>query len=175
MAKDTRICVGAISGPQGIKGEVRLKSYTGDPEAIATYGPLETERGDRTIIIASMRPVKGGLAVRLEGIESRNAVEALGKPKLYVARDRLPETGEDEYYQADLIGLTAFDPGGAEVGKIRAVLDFGAGEMLDIFVQGAKTSLLVPFTAEEVPTVDIAVGRVVIDPKEMVGEQDQGT
>lgn len=158
------VCVGAFAGAFGVRGEVRLKSFCAEPEAIGGYGPLLSE-GGRRFVITAMRPIKGGFAVRVEGIETREAAEALKSVRLYVERARLPEPGEEEYYHADLIGLAVFDTAGREIGRVKAVHDFGAGDLLEIARPGGREALL-PFTRAAVPVVDIAGGRVVVEPPE---------
>ena len=157
------VCVGRLAGPHGLRGEVRLKSFTEVPEDIASYGPLRLGRTGRTLTIAGLRPAGDGFVARLEGVGDRTAAEALGKGDLYVPRAVLPETEDaDTFYHADLIGLAAVLETGEQVGSIRAVHDFGAGDMLELFVPGRRTTLMVPFTREAVPEVRIAEGRVVL-------------
>ena len=158
-----RVLVGIVSGAQGLKGEVRIKSYTADPLDIAAYGPLETEDG-RRVGIRRVRPGKGIVIAVLEGIADRDAVEALKNCRLYVDRDRVPETEDDEWYHADLIGLRVEDKNGTEIGTVTAVQDFGGGDLLEIALRGSRRTVLVPFTRAVVPVVDIDIGRVVIDP-----------
>ena len=157
------ICVGAIAGAFGVRGEVRLKSFCAEPEAIGRYGPLRTEDG-REVRVRVTRPVKGGLAARLSGVATREAAEALKGTRLHVPRARLPEPEEDEYYHADLVGLSVVDTGGAPLGHVRAVHDHGAGAVLEVL--GEAGELLLPFTVACVPRVDIAGGRLVADPPE---------
>lgn len=157
----TLICVGRISGPQGLKGEVRLKSYTDIPDAILGYSPLQTKSGAQ-ITITRLRPVKDGFAARIEGIDDRTAAENLSKTELFVTRDRLPKPEEEEYYNADLTGLEVRSEEGDVMGSIRAVQDFGGGPLLEIFQPGARDTALVSFTTEMVPVVDISGGFVVI-------------
>jgi 16S rRNA processing protein RimM len=161
-----RICVGAIAGAFGVQGEARVKSFCAEPEAIAAYGPLWTEDGSRSFKLRITRPVKEGLAARLSGVATREEAEALKGTRLYADRARLPALPDDEFYHADLIGLTVFDTGGAELGKVSAVHDHGAGDMLEIALAGdgprGKT-VLIPFTRAVVPTVDLGTGRIVAD------------
>lgn len=157
-------CVGAIAGGFGVQGEVRLKSFCADPEAIAGYGPLVTEDG-RSFTLRITRPVNGAFAARLSGVATREQAEALKGTRLYAPRDRLPALPEDEFYHADLIGLAVFDTGGAPLGTVRAVQDHGAGDILEIQRPGG-TELLLPFTRAAVPTVDLAARRIVADPPE---------
>jgi len=157
------ICVGAIAGAFGVKGEVRLKSFCADPRAIAGYGPLWTEDGARSFAVTLGPAVSGGLSARLSGVTTREAAEALKGVRLHAARAALPAPGDDEYYHADLIGLTVTDPGGAVLGRVAAVLNHGAGDILEVRAPGGEAMLL-PFTRAVVPTVDLATGRIVADP-----------
>jgi 16S rRNA processing protein RimM len=157
-------CVGAIAGAFGVRGEVRLKSFCAEPAAIARYAPLLTEDG-RSFALRITRSIQGAFAARLGGVETREQAEALKGTRLYVPRDRLPPLEPDEFYHADLIGLAVFDTGGAPLGTIRAVLDHGAGDILEIARPGAA-DLLLPFTRAAVPTVDLAGRRLVVDPPE---------
>lgn len=161
---ETRVCVGAIAGAFGLQGEVRIKSFCADPEAIATYGPLEDEAGTRRFDLRLGRAVKGGFAARLAGVETREQAEALRGTRLYAPRERLPALPDDEFYHADLIGLAVHDTGGALLGSVRAVQNHGAGDLLEIQVAGGSRTVLLPFTQAAVPTVDLAAGRVVADP-----------
>ncbi len=156
---DDMVCVGAIAGAFGVRGEARIKSFCADPGAIADYSPLSTEDG-RQIELKLGRAIKDGFAARLSGVTTREDVEALKGTRLYAHRDDLPALPDDEYYHADLIGLEVVDTGGAALGKVRAVPDFGAGDVLDVL--GPK-ELMIPFTREAVPTVDLTAKRVVAD------------
>jgi len=157
------VCLGAIAGAHGIKGLVRLKSFTARAEDIAVYGPLQDARGARQFDLALVGASRGALIARIKGVEDRNAAERLKGEKLYVARDRLPPTEAGEFYHADLIGLAAELRDGAPFGRVVAVQDFGAGPSLEIG-RASGDSVLVPFTAAVVPVVDIAGGRVVVVP-----------
>lgn len=162
MADPARLtCVGAVAGAFGVRGEVRLKSFCAEPAAIASYGPLSTEDG-RSFDVRLLRPIPGAFAVRLSGVATREEAEALKGTRLYVPRERLPALPEDEFYHADLIGLVAVDPGGTLVGTVRAVLDHGAGTIVEI-ARADAPDLLLPFTRLAVPTVDLALGRIVVD------------
>jgi 16S rRNA processing protein RimM len=166
--RSERVLVARIGAAHGIKGEVRVKAYTADPRGIASYGPLEAP-GGRLFEVASLRPAAGPaadmLVVKFKGIADRNAAEALNGVELSIPRDRLPPAGEDEYYHADLIGLTAFRPDGVELGTVIAVQNYGAGDLLEIAPKRGET-LLVPFTRAVVPEVDLALRKVIIDPPE---------
>ncbi|MDU8912946.1 ribosome maturation factor RimM [Aestuariicoccus sp. MJ-SS9] len=161
-----KICVGAIAGAFGVNGEVRLKSFTADPEAIADYAPLTTEDGAQSFDVTVVRAIKQGFAARLSGVRTKEEADALRGTRLYAPRDRLPSLPDDEYYHADLIGLTVFDTGGAELGRVKAVLNHGAADLLEVQVPGASNTVLLPFTMAAVPTIDLAAGRIVADPPE---------
>ncbi len=165
-----RICLGQIGAPHGVRGEVRLHSFTAEPTAIATYGPLETEDG-RVFKIDNLRPAKHAFVAKLSGIDDRNAAERLANTKLYVPRARLPEPAEaNEFYHADLIGLRAVDGTGKECGTVVAVHNFGAGDLIELQPpDGAQTELL-PFDAATVPEVNVRGGTIVINPSLLAGE-----
>lgn len=158
-----RVCVGAIAGAFGVRGEVRLKSFTADPAAIATYAPLYTRDGSRRFEVTLTGATTNGLTARLSGIRNKDEADALKGTDLYADRDRLPPLEEDEFYHADLIGLSVFDAGGNALGQVKAVLNHGAGDMLEILGPGMKQPLLLPFTRTAVPTVDLALRRIVVD------------
>lgn len=159
-----RICVGAIAGAFGVRGEVRLKSFCTRAEDIATYGPLATEDGKRSFAVKLTRPVNGGLGARLTGVDTKEQADALKGTTLWADRAALPPLPDDEFYHADLIGLEVVDTGGVSLGRVRAVHDHGAGDILEIL--GPSGVLLVPFTRAAVPTVDLTAGRIVADPPE---------
>lgn len=165
-----RICLGQIGAPHGVRGEVRLHSFTANPTAIAAYGPLEAEDG-RVFKIESLRPAKHALVAKLSGVADRDAAERLTNTKLYVPRDRLPEPADaDEFYHADLIGLRAVDSAGRECGTVVAVHNFGAGDLIELRrADGAQTELL-PFDAATVPEVNVRGGTIVISPSPVAGE-----
>ena len=161
------VLLGEFGRAHGLKGEVRLKSFTGDPQAIATYGPLTTGLG-RIVILRSVRPAPGGapdlLIAKVEGVDTREAAETLNRVTLRLPRDRLPPPdGEDEFLLTDLIGLTAQSTAGATLGTIVAVPNYGGGDLLEIAREGGGTTALVPFTKTFVPLVDILARRVVVD------------
>ncbi|MCG6882423.1 MAG: ribosome maturation factor RimM [Silicimonas sp.] len=159
-----RVCVGAIAGSFGVKGEVRLKSFCAEPEDIASYGPLTDERGGERWDIRITRPIKNGFAARLSGVSTKETADALRGTRLYAPRDALPNLPDDEFYHADLIGLTVLDTGGAEIGRIKAILNHGAGDLLEIVAEGQPQTVLLPFTKECVPTVDLTASRAIADP-----------
>lgn len=155
--------LGAIAGAHGVRGLVRVKTFTAEPDAIAAYGPLEDERGERRFSLEPVGAAKGVLIARIAGITDRDAAEKLKGVRLYLRRAALPEPGEEEYYHADLLGLVAVLKSGAELGRVRAVNDFGAGDSLEVERPDGKV-VVVPFTRAVVPVVDIPGGRLVIDP-----------
>ena len=161
-----QICVGAISGAFGVQGEVRLKSFTADPEAIADYAPLTTEDGSRSFDIQITRAIPQGFAARMTGVRSKEEADALKGTRLYAPRDRLPALPDDEYYHADLIGLAVFDTGGVQLGTVKAVQNHGASDILEVQLTTSSASVLLPFTLAAVPTVDLSAGRIVADPPE---------
>ncbi len=160
-----RVCVGAIAGAFGVRGDVRLKSFCAEAEAIARYAPLYSEDGATQYTLKLGKPIPNGLSARLGGVTTREQAEALRGVRLYADREKLPALTDDEYYHADLIGLTVLDTGGTELGRVSSVQNHGAGDLLEI-QQPGKGSALIPFTLAIVPTVDLASGRVIVDPPE---------
>jgi 16S rRNA processing protein RimM len=161
-----RICVARIGAAHGIKGEVKLWSFTADPAAVKDYGPLESQDGTLRFEIEALRPAKDHLVARLSGVRDRDAAARLTNVDLYVPRDRLPAPAQDEFYHADLIGLRAEGRDGAELATIVGIHDFGAGDLLELRPLGTSRTVLMPFNDATVPVVDIAGGRIVIDPPE---------
>jgi 16S rRNA processing protein RimM len=159
-----RICVARIGAPHGVRGEVKLWSFTADPAAVAGYGPLESQDGTLRFEIEALRPAKDHLVARLSGVRDRDAAQRLTNVDLYVPRERLPVPAPEEFYHADLIGLRAENRDGTALATVVGIHDFGAGDLLELRAAGASSTVLMPFTAETVPVVDIAGGRVVIDP-----------
>lgn len=159
-----RVCVGAVAGAFGVRGEVRIKSFCAEPEAIEEYSPLTDETGAKRYTLRLTRGMKGGFAGRLSGVETREQAEALKGLRLYAARELLPSLPDDEFYHADLVGLEVVDVGGARLGRVKAVHDFGAGDLLEITMGGR--AVMLPFTREAAPTVDLKAGRIVADPPE---------
>jgi 16S rRNA processing protein RimM len=160
-----RVCVGAIAGAFGVRGEVRLKSFCAEAEAIGSYGPLYTEDGATRFTVTLGKPIPNGFSARLGGVDTRDQAEALRGVRLYADRGKLPALPDDEFYHADLIGLTVLDTGGVVLGRVSSVLNHGAGDLLEIRRPG-KGNALVPFTRAIVPTVDLASGRIIADPPE---------
>jgi 16S rRNA processing protein RimM len=157
------LLLGEIGAAQGLKGEVRLRSYTEEPAAIARYGPLHDESG-RAFKIESVRATPKVLIARIKGVTTREAAEALNHTKLYIERARLPARQDEEWYHADLIGLAAMDRDGKTIGAVVAIHNFGAGDLIEIKPQGGGEPHMVPFTDANVPEIDIAAGRVVVVP-----------
>lgn len=163
------ICVARIGAAHGVRGAVKLWTFTEDPLAVKDYGPLLTKDGARQFELAHVREAKDHLVATFKGVTTRDDAERLNGIELYVPRDRLPETEEDEYYHADLIGLAAVNAAGEPLGRVLAIHNFGAGDIIEIAPPKGATMLL-PFTNAVVPTVDLAVGRVVIElPQEIDG------
>ena len=173
MSKDARICVARIGAAHGVRGEVKLWPFTQDPMAVLHYGPLSTKDGARQFEVARARVAKDHLVAALKGVATREDAERVNGIELYVARDKLPTTDDDEYYHADLIGLQAIDAQGETIGKVLAIHNFGAGDIIEI-ARAQGSSLLLPFTNAVVPAVDIAAGHVVIVmPPEIEGDSPQ--
>jgi len=164
------ICVARIGAAHGVRGAVRLWTFTEDPFAVERYGPLSTKDGARQFEIAQLREAKDHLVVTFKHVTTRNEAEGLNGLELYVARDKLPATDEGEYYHADLIGLSAVTTADQLLGRVTAIHNFGAGDIIEIAPPQGATMLL-PFTNAVVPTVDLAGGRVVIElPQEIDGD-----
>jgi len=160
---DTRVCIAQIGAAHGVRGEVRLKPFTEDPLSVTHYGALESEDGKRHFEIEAVRPAKDVLVARLKGVTDRNAAEALKNIRLYVAREKLPRPEPDEFYHADLIGLTAQRQNGETVGTVKAIHNFGAGDLLEIEPTSGAT-IMMPFDEATVPVVDIGAKKIVIEP-----------
>lgn len=159
------ILLGKIGAAHGIRGEVRISAFTEDPLAIAAYGPLATDRPRLVITITDARVAKNVVIARLKGVADRNGAEALNGVSLYIDRDRLPETeDEDEFYHADLIGLAVRGEDGDVMGEVVTLANFGADDLLEIRLSGARQTVYLPFTRAVVPVVDIAGGHVVVVP-----------
>ena len=157
-----RVLLGRIAGAHGIRGEVVIHAFTDPPENVAAYGPLADETGTHTFLIEGTRVSGKGVVARIAGVPDRNAAEALRGTSLYVDRDRLPATAEEDFYHADLIGLAAVDRDGKRIGEIVAVQNYGAGNLLELRLAGTRQTELIPFTDAYVPHVDIAAGRAVV-------------
>jgi 16S rRNA processing protein RimM len=168
------ICVARIGAAHGVRGAVKLWTFTEDPLAVQRYGPLMTKDGVRQFEVTHAREAKDHLVATLKGVVTREDAERLNGVELYIARDMLPATDEDEYYHADLIGLAAVTAANEPLGRVIAIHNFGAGDIIEIAPPHGPTMLL-PFTNAVVPTVDIAGGRVVIElPAEIDGDNPTG-
>jgi 16S rRNA processing protein RimM len=163
------VLLGRFGAAHGVRGEIRLQSFTGDPRAIAAYGALTDKSGARSFKLVSIRPQgKEMLVARVEGVSDRAGAEALTGVELYVSRDKLPPPDEDEFYLADLVGLRAETREGAEIGRVIALRNFGAGDILEVAPAAGGETLMFPFTKAVVPVVSVAEGRVVIEPPEEI-------
>ena len=160
-----RICVGQILGAHGVRGLVKLLSFTSDPAAIADYGELTDESGQQRFAVSLSGANKGHFLARLSGIDDRDAAQVLAGVRLFVEREQLPAADEDEYYHADLIGLRAERPDGTVLGSVAALHNFGAGDLIELALPSGARPML-PFDRHTVPVVDIAGGRLVVDPPE---------
>src|SRR5664279_1063459 len=164
------ICIARIGAAHGVRGAVKLWTFTEDPFAVKQYGPLATRDGARRFEVAEARLAKDHLVATFKGVTTREEAERLNGIELYVARDQLPATDDGEYYHADLIGLAAVSAANEPIGRVVAIHNFGAGDIIEIAPPHGATMLL-PFTDAVVPTVDIAGGRVVIElPEETEAE-----
>ena len=164
------ICIARIGAAHGVRGAVKLWTFTEDPLAVLRYGPLATKDGARQFVVTHAREAKGHLVATLKGIATREDAERLNGIELYIAREKLPATGEDEYYHADLIGLAAVNAADEPLGRVTAIHNFGAGDIIEI-TPPHGAAMLLPFTNAVVPTVDLAGGRVVIElPAEIEGD-----
>ncbi len=167
MTRDSDlICIGAIAGSFGVRGEVRLKSFAAQPEDIAAYGTLATEDGTQHFDVTLTGQTKNGFTARLSGIDTKEEADALRGVQLFVPRAVLPGLPDDEYYHTDLVGLNVVDTGGAPLGVVKAVLNHGAADLLELSVPGTAETVLLPFTKAAVPTVDLSARRIVADPPE---------
>lgn len=160
------VCVGAVSGAFGVRGEVRLKSFCAIPEDIEAYSPLTDEKGQSRYPLILTRSIKNGFAARIGGIETKEQADEIKGLRLFAHRDQLPSLPDDEYYHADLIGLEVFDTGGTLLGRVKSVQNHGASDLLEIHGPGLNATVLLPFTLTAVPTVDLKKGRIIADPPE---------
>lgn len=160
---DDLICVGILGGAFGVKGDLRLKSFCAEPSAIGDYAPLTLEDGTQ-IKLTLLGPIKTGYSARVSGVKTKEQADALKAAKIFAPRTALPALPDDEYYYADLTGLEVVDTGGAVLGTVKSVQNHGAGDLLEVQGAGLKNTVLLPFTLEYVPTVDLTSGRIVADP-----------
>ncbi len=156
------IIVGAIAGAHGVRGDVRVKSFTADPEDCFAYGPLLGADGECLIEAQTIRPAKAHFIVTPSETRTREAWDGLKGTLLHVPRSALPVTDEDEFYVEDLIGLAVFAGGSEPVGKVKAVQDYGAGDLIEVQPVAGGKSIFIPFTLEDVPMVDLGYGRLTV-------------
>ena len=161
MASDRKICVGQFAGAHGVRGLVKIRSFTAEPEAIFDYTPLTSEDGKKRFKLGFKSVAKDHFIATLEGLTSREAAEALRGDKIYIARDLLPKPRKGEYYEADLIALRAEDAEGKDYGRVVDIHDHGAGVFLEIGTS-KKDSFMLPFKDAFVPEVDVTGGKVII-------------
>jgi len=175
-ADKNKVLVARFGAAHGVRGEIKLWSFTADPLAVADYGPLESKDGRRFVIMA-LRPNKDVLVARIKGVADRNAAEALRNVELFLPRERLPAIEEDDtWYYADLVGLAALAPDGAAIGTVAALHNFGAGDVIEIAPAAGGKTLLLPFSEAVVPEVDVKAGRiVVVMPSEIEGEAEDAS
>ena len=166
----SRVCLGVIVGVKGLRGEVRVKSFTEDPVDVAAYGPLATEDG-RSFALTVSGAAQGAVIARIKGVADRNAAEALKGLKLYVERGALPAADDGSYYHADLVGLAAELVSGEKLGKVAGVFNFGAGDMIDVAIDEGRSEL-VPFNDVTIAEVDVAGGVIRINPVKGLFEND---
>jgi len=168
------VVLGAITGVHGVSGMVKVKSFAQDPYAIGEYGPLLLGDTDRLLEIVRMQPHKDVFLVQFEGVVGRDAAEALKGLELKIEREKLPEPDEGEFYFADLVGLAVKRDDDQIIGRIVDVVNFGAGDLLEIEFDGRKKSEFLAFDETTVPVVDMAAGFVVIDPPGWLLPDGQG-
>ncbi len=159
------ILLGVFGAARGVRGEVRIKSFTADPEAIGGYGALTDKAGARAFAFEALRPLRDEMLVaRVKGVATREAAEALNGVELYARREQLPPPGEDEFYCDDLVGLAAVTREGASLGRVVALNNFGAGDILEIAPEGGGDTFMLPFTRAVAVEIDFSAGRIVIEP-----------
>jgi 16S rRNA processing protein RimM len=169
---DRLLALGRFGAPQGVRGEIRVKSYTGAPEAIGGYGPLTDEGAVRRFVVKPLRALRDDMIVaRVEGVTTREAAAALNGVELYARRSQLPPPEADEFYHSDLVGLEAVTPAGEALGWVTAILNHGAGDIMEIAPADGGETRLLPFTRAVAPEIDFAARRIVIvAPAEIEGE-----
>jgi 16S rRNA processing protein RimM len=159
---EKRVLVARIGAPHGVRGDVKLWSFTAAPEAVGGYGPFESDDARHVFTLKSLKPAKDFFIAHFEGIDDRDAAARFTNIDLFVPRERLPPPGADEFYHADLIGLAAIDASGSRLGEVLAVHNFGAGDLLELKLDAARDTVMIAFTPETVPKVDLKAGQVVI-------------
>jgi len=165
------ICVARIVAAHGLSGALKLRCFTERPADVAAYGPVHDQHGDRLFELTVIGPARGGVLARADGIDDRSAAETLRGTDLFVARAALPEPGPDEFYHADLEGLVALRADGARLGTVRSLNNFGAGDLIEVEADDGRV-LSLPFDRQTVPLVDLACGRLVVEPPaELLADQ----
>ncbi len=159
-----RVCVAKIGAAHGLRGEVRLFTFTREPMAVRDYGPFEDESGKRSLVLNAVRDAGDHLVARFEGVNDRDAARALTNVSLYVPRERLPQPEADSFYHADLVGLRVRGRDGRALGTVKAVQDYGAGDILEIAPTTGGEAVMLPFVEAFVPEVDLEGGIIVVDP-----------
>lgn len=168
------ILLGVFGAARGVRGEVRIKSFTADPEAIGAYGALTDKAGARVFAFEALRPLKGEMLIaRVKGVATREEAEALNGVELYARREQLPPPGEDEFYHDDLVGLAAVTREGLSLGRVVALNNFGAGDILEIAPEGGGETLLLPFAKAVAVEIDFSAGRIVIAPPREVEDEPE--
>jgi 16S rRNA processing protein RimM len=165
--------MGVFGAPQGVRGEVRLKSLTAEPSAIGAYGPLTDKKRAQAFVFDSLRPLKDDMLVaRVAGVATRDAAEALRGVEIFARRDQLPPPAHDEFYYDDLVGLEAVDAAGGRIGRVASLMNYGAGDVLEIAPAQGSETLLLPFTKSVARRIDFDTGRIVIEPPREVEAED---
>lgn len=173
--REQRVLLGRIVTAHGIRGDVIIDSYAADPADIAAYGPLQSADGAKEYVVEVVRVTPKGVVAHIKGVDDRNGAEALRGVELFVPRARLPQAEEGEFYYTDLVGLRAESEAGATIGTVVSVQNFGAGDLLELRLEGQSVTELVPFTDTFVPVVDVAAGRVVvIMPEPAPDDEEEG-
>ena len=162
VSGEALVCVAEIAAAHGLQGALRLRCFTEDPLSVAAYGPVHDADGRSLFRLRVVAPTRGGVIATAQGVERREAAEALRGTRLYVPRRRLPEPAEEEFYHADLVGLEAVDPAGTVCGRVVAIYNFGAGDVVEIAAEDGRTTMA-PFTREVVPAIDLAGRRITVD------------
>jgi len=167
------VCLAVVGAPKGVRGALRLTCYNENPREIAAFNPLHAGPGGREISVRVIEtPKPGQVIVKIDGIEDRDAAAALNGTRLHVPRERMPAPEDDEFYHHDLIGLPVFHVDGRELGRAKAIVDYGAGDVLEVLAPDRRSSFLVPFTRENVPGIDLEAGRITVDPPLGVFDDD---
>jgi 16S rRNA processing protein RimM len=172
-APDRLVLMGVFGAPQGVRGEVRVKSLTGDPKAIGAYGPLTDGKRTRVFAFDSLRLVRDDMLVaRVKGVSTREAAAALTGVEIFARRDQLPPPSEGEFYWDDLVGLEAVDAAGTRLGRVVALMNYGAGDILEIAPAGGGETLLLPFTQRVALRIDFDAGRIIVEPPREAEDED---